>query len=82
MVMHNLERVANALVRGGRPPETPTAVIVGATTSAERILVSTLSQVAQAVRQQRFEPPAIVVVGEIVNVRERLRALAAAAQPQ
>jgi siroheme synthase len=38
--------------------------------------------VADAVRQQRFEPPAIVVVGEIVNVRERLRALAAAAQPE
>jgi len=82
MVMHNLERVANALVRGGRDPETPTAVIAGATTSAERILVSTLSQVAEAVREQRFEPPAIVVVGEIVNIRERLRASAAAAQPQ
>jgi siroheme synthase len=38
--------------------------------------------VAEAVRQQRFEPPAIVVVGEIVNIRERLRASAAAAQPQ
>jgi siroheme synthase len=34
------------------------------------------------VREQRLEPPAIVVVGEIVNIRERLRALAAAAQPQ
>jgi uroporphyrin-III C-methyltransferase len=82
MVMHNLERIADALVRGGRAPETPAAVIVGATTSAERILVSTLSQVAEAVREQRFEPPAIVVVGEIVNIRERLRTLAAAARPQ
>src|SRR2546430_2095459 len=37
MVMHNLERVANALIRGGRDARTPTAVIAGATTPAERI---------------------------------------------
>jgi uroporphyrin-III C-methyltransferase len=78
MVMHNLERIAGALMRGGRDAKTPTAVIAGATTAAERIVISTLEEVAEAVRKERFEPPAIVVVGEIVNVRKRLLALAAA----
>jgi uroporphyrin-III C-methyltransferase len=82
MVMHNLDRVANALMRGGRDAKTPTAVIAGATTATERILVSTLAEVAQAVRNAHFEPPAIVVVGDIVTVRQRLLALAAEATAQ
>jgi uroporphyrin-III C-methyltransferase len=40
----------------------------------ERILVSTLDRVAADVRAQGFEPPAIVVIGDIVALRERLLA--------
>ena len=56
MVMHNLDRITDALMRGGRDANTATAVIAGATTAQERILVSTLGEVADAVRKQRFEP--------------------------
>ena len=72
MVMHNLERIAAALMRAGRDPQSPAAVIAAATTSAERLLVSTLQHVAQEARGQAFEPPAIVVIGDIVTVRDRL----------
>jgi uroporphyrin-III C-methyltransferase len=72
MVMHNLERIAAALMRAGCASETPAAVIASATTSEERILVSTLARIAQEARAQALEPPAIVVVGEIVAVRARL----------
>lgn len=82
MVMHNLDRIAHALMRGGRDGKTPTAVIASATTAQQLILVSTLAEVAEAVRKARFEPPAIVVVGDIVTVRERLLALTAEATPQ
>jgi uroporphyrin-III C-methyltransferase len=78
MVMHNLERIAAALMRGGLAPQTPAAVIVAATTAGERILVSTLERVAADVRAQAFEPPAIVVVGEIVAARRQLQGAAAA----
>jgi siroheme synthase len=47
-------------------------VIAGATTPQERILISTLERVAQDAREQAFEPPAVVVVGEIVGLRNRL----------
>jgi len=79
MVMHNLERIADALMRGGLDPGTPAAVIAAATTPDERILVSTLARVAADTREQQLQPPAIVVVGDIVAVRERLVATAAAA---
>jgi uroporphyrin-III C-methyltransferase len=72
MVLHNLDRIAAALMRAGLDPKTPAAVIANATTRAERILVSTLERVAQDAREQAFEPPAVVVVGEIVALRNRL----------
>jgi uroporphyrin-III C-methyltransferase len=79
MVLHNLAQIAQALMRGGREAETPAAVIAAATTENERILISTLGEIAQAVDGQKLEPPAIVVIGEIVTVRERLLALTAQA---
>ncbi|HEY7666340.1 MAG TPA: uroporphyrinogen-III C-methyltransferase [Xanthobacteraceae bacterium] len=77
MVMHNLERIAQALMDGGMAGQTPAAVIASAMTVEERILVSTLAHVAEDARAQAFEPPAIVVVGEIVAIRERLAGMAA-----
>jgi uroporphyrin-III C-methyltransferase len=72
MVMHNLERNAAALMDGGLAGATPAAVIASATTPRQRVLVSTLEKLAGEARTQEFEPPAIVVIGDIVAMRERL----------
>jgi uroporphyrin-III C-methyltransferase len=72
MAMRNLAAIAEALMRGGLAPATPAAVIVSATTPEERILVSTLERVAADAREQGFEPPSIVAIGDIVAVREQL----------
>jgi uroporphyrin-III C-methyltransferase len=72
MVMHNLERIAAALIAAGLGGETPAAVIASATTPDQRIIVSTLEKLAATVRAQNIEPPAIVVIGEIVRIREKL----------
>jgi uroporphyrin-III C-methyltransferase len=72
MAMQNLERIAGALMRSGLKPHTPVAVIAAATTPDQRIMVSTLERVAAEAREQHFEPPAIVVVGDIVALREQL----------
>ena len=72
MVMHNLERIGAAMIQAGMSADTPAAVIASAGTPAERVLVSTVERIAADARAQKFEPPAIVVVGEIVNVRDKL----------
>jgi uroporphyrin-III C-methyltransferase len=72
MVMHNLERIAAALMQGGLDGATPAAVIASATTPKQRIVVSTLEKLAAAVREQELEPPAIVVIGDIVTMRAQL----------
>jgi uroporphyrin-III C-methyltransferase len=72
MVMHNLERITASLMEAGLDPQTPAAVIASATTLKERILVSTLQKLSADAHEQNFEPPAIVAIGEIVNLRALL----------
>jgi len=77
MVMHNLERIAADLLAGGLAPETPAAIVASAATPKERVLISTLEHLSVDAREQTFEPPAIVAIGEIVAARPRLLGKAA-----
>ena len=72
MVMHNLERIVAAMIEAGLAGDMPAAVVASATTSKERVLVSSLAHLAADAREQKFEPPAIVVIGDIVTVRDEL----------
>jgi uroporphyrin-III C-methyltransferase len=80
MAMHNLERIAAALVAVGLAADTPAAAIASATTPAQRIVISTLQNLAATVRKHNIEPPAIVVIGEIVRLRDKLLANSEAAE--
>ena len=77
MALGNLEPIAAALIAGGIDPHEPVAVIASATLPDERILISDLHRVAAEARALAFEAPAIIAIGAIVAVRERLQALAA-----
>jgi uroporphyrin-III C-methyltransferase len=72
MAMRNLATIADELMRGGLPPTTSAAVVVAATTADERVVVSTLGRVATDAGVHRLGMPSIVVIGEIVDLRERL----------
>ncbi len=72
MALAGLERISADLIRGGRAPGTPTAVIASAATPAERILVTELDSVAADVCAAGIEPPAVVVVGDVVRLRDRV----------
>jgi uroporphyrin-III C-methyltransferase len=70
MVMHNLERITAAMREAGIAAGTPAAIIVSASTPRQRVVVSTLEKLASDAREQKLEPPAIVVIGEIVKLRD------------
>lgn len=72
MVMHNLEQITGALIKAGLGGQTPAAVIASAATPKQRVLVSTLEKLATVSREENFEPPAIIVIGEIVEMRKKL----------
>jgi uroporphyrin-III C-methyltransferase len=78
MAMRNLAEIVEALIEGGLAPHTPAAVIAATTTPEERILVSALGRVVEDVQVQGIEAPAIVVIGDVVAAREKLRAVATA----
>ena len=64
--------VAEALVAAGRAPTTPVALTRAGTTTSQQTVESTLAGVAAEVRTHRFSGPAVVVVGEVVGLRDKL----------
>jgi len=72
MAMQNLDHITRTMMASGLAAGTPAAVIAAATTPAQRVLVSTVGKVAAQVQAEGFEPPAIVVIGDIVAVRDQL----------
>ena len=79
MAIKHLDQIAAALIRAGRSIGEPVAVVVSATTEAQEVLETTLGDAASAVAAAGLEPPAIVVVGEVVRLRAALDWLGALA---
>ncbi|MFQ5783688.1 MAG: uroporphyrinogen-III C-methyltransferase [Alphaproteobacteria bacterium] len=72
MALKHLDAIADKLLAAGRNAETPVAIVSKATTPAQRVLVTTLGACVADSRASGIEPPAIVVVGEVVRLRETL----------
>jgi uroporphyrinogen III methyltransferase/synthase len=73
MGMDNLTHIVNKLLQNGRPPRTPVAVISQGTSPGQRTLVGTLEDIGSRAQKEDFEPPAVIVVGEVVRLREQIR---------
>ena len=69
MGLHNLRHICQELAAGGLDPATPAAVIQQGTVQGQRLLVSTLVDLADQVEEQGFVSPSIVVVGPVVAER-------------
>jgi uroporphyrin-III C-methyltransferase/precorrin-2 dehydrogenase/sirohydrochlorin ferrochelatase len=67
-----LADTARRLVESGRPPTTPVALIESGWTPAQRTTVTTLAEAAEVARREGVRSPAVVVVGEVVRVREQV----------
>ena len=72
MAVARLPEITRELVKRGRDASTPVAVICDGTTERQQVLVSTLGQVAQDAADRGVRPPAVVVIGEVVRLREAL----------
>jgi uroporphyrinogen III methyltransferase/synthase len=70
MGVKHLDEVMQRLLLHGRAAETPVAVIEQGTTTRQKTVVGTVADIAQKAASLR--PPALVVVGDVVAVRERL----------
>ena len=72
MGMKNLQNIVDNLVSHGRNPETPVALIQWGTRTDQRVVTGTLSDIVVRVKEAKLGPPAIIVVGEVVRLRQKL----------
>lgn len=73
MGLANIETICRELIAHGRAAETPLAVISNATTDRQLTLISTLAAAPQQVEEERILTPAVIVIGEVVALRDQLR---------
>ncbi|MFM7448049.1 MAG: uroporphyrinogen-III C-methyltransferase [Leptolyngbyaceae cyanobacterium] len=76
MGVHNLPFIIGELVAAGLSPHTPIALVRWGTRPEQAELVGTLATIVQQVEVTQFEAPAIVVIGEVVQLREVLCGIA------
>lgn len=72
MGMKNLPSIVSNLIAEGRPSTTPVALIRWGTRAAQRTIVGTLADIVDKSQQAKMEPPTVVVVGEVVKLRDQL----------
>jgi uroporphyrinogen III methyltransferase/synthase len=72
MGVGRIEAITEALIAGGRSASTPAALIHAATTPAQRVAEAPLADIAGVARAEGIEAPALLVVGEVVGLRDRL----------
>jgi uroporphyrin-III C-methyltransferase/precorrin-2 dehydrogenase/sirohydrochlorin ferrochelatase len=65
MAVERIAAFADSLLKHGRAPSTPAAVIQDGTLRSQRMLRTTLVEVAAQVHSQGVRPPAIIVVGDV-----------------
>jgi uroporphyrinogen III methyltransferase/synthase len=72
MGLRNIPLIAETLITHGRSPDTPAAIISRGTTERQETLVGTLDTIAALASRTGIAPPAVTVIGEVVNLREQL----------
>lgn len=73
MAVKNVESLVRKLIDNGRDPATPVAVVRWGTRADQKTVVSTLGRLASEVKDREIKPPAVVVIGEVVRLRDSLK---------
>ncbi|MBB3918193.1 uroporphyrinogen-III C-methyltransferase [Rhizobium fabae] len=79
MAMKHIAEISANLIAAGRPPSEPVAFVCNAATGRQQVLETTLGEASAAIAASGLEPPAVVVVGEVVRLRASLDWLGALA---
>jgi uroporphyrinogen III methyltransferase/synthase len=72
MGVTHLEAICRTLIRQGKPYATPAAIIQWGTLPSQRTLTSTLADLPTIARASGLQPPALLVIGEVVGLRDQL----------
>lgn len=73
MGIKNLDLITGDLIKNGKNPKTPVAVIEKGTSENQRVTVGTLEDIVERAKSEKIVPPAITIIGEVVNMRETFK---------
>jgi uroporphyrin-III C-methyltransferase len=68
MGLGNIERIACALIRHGRDPQTPAVAVNNGSLPRQRHVFAPLQQIAPAAAAAEFEGPVLFIIGDVVNI--------------
>jgi len=72
MGLVGLEKICEQLIAHGVSPDMPAAVVQQGTTQKQRVVVATLKDLAEKVKTAQIKAPCLTIIGEVVQLRERL----------
>jgi uroporphyrinogen III methyltransferase/synthase len=72
MGIDNLQPILESLVEGGRNPDTPVAIVEKGTTKRQRVTIGSIRSMTAQVVERRVGPPAVIIVGNVVNLQKEL----------
>ena len=72
MGVKNLAHITTKLMENGKDKDTPVALVRWGTTTHQQTVTGTLSTIVEEVKKAKLKSPAIIVVGNVVNLREEL----------
>ena len=73
MGVKNLDLIVNDLIKYGKDSKTPVAIIEKGATKNQRVTVGTLENILELVEKNKILPPAITIIGEVVELRENFK---------
>lgn len=73
MGIKTLPIIVSDLVKNGKDPKTPVAIIEKGATADQRVTVGTLENIIEKSKERKIVPPAITIIGEVVNLRETFK---------
>lgn len=72
MGLVGLPAICAGMIRHGRAPDTPAALVQQGTTAKQRVFIGTLADLPDLVARHEVHAPTLVIVGEVVQLREKL----------
>jgi uroporphyrin-III C-methyltransferase/precorrin-2 dehydrogenase/sirohydrochlorin ferrochelatase len=73
MGLHSINILARELIAHGLPPDTPAALVQQGTTRNQRVFVESLATLPTLVDREEIKPPTLIIVGEVVTLRDKLK---------
>jgi uroporphyrin-III C-methyltransferase/precorrin-2 dehydrogenase/sirohydrochlorin ferrochelatase len=72
MGLVGLDQICAQLIKHGLDASTPAAVVQQGTTPKQRVVVGDLSNLAAKVAAAELKPPCLIIIGQVVKLREKL----------